>query len=168
MTDLTVKQLASLREEHLSIGDDLILSDNATQEIQQRMGNSLSNNQKRQQFAKLMTELATDELTKPKVQKYQTCIGKSTTQRYIQGIAKDVPLTKVVSIRTADKGLLRKKICTQKQIDQTGVYHSFIYPKPEKVTLTKVQAVNKVLSDYAITKAEFDDMKEVKYHVVAH
>ena len=85
----------------------------------------------------------------------------------MQGVKADAPLTKRIAIRTADKGLLNKNIATKKQVADKGVYFQFVIPIKAPVTLTSIQAIQKVLSDRKITEDEFKEMS-LTYHVVAH
>jgi|TARA_R110000823_G_scaffold293231_1_gene412087 hypothetical protein len=165
MTAMTEAQVESLTQEFSEIGVILTENDKVTDDIQVRTGNSLSTIAKRDLFALFMTELFKKD--KDLVKRHQDCISKAPTQRIMQGIKADAPLTKRIAIRTADKGLLNKNIATKKQVADKGVYFQFTIPIKAPVTLTSIQAIQKVLSDRKITEDEFKEMA-LTYHVVAH
>ena len=165
MTTMTATEKNALIETFVQIGNDLTENVKTTQDIQERQGKALTTKPSREVFAEMLTELFKSD--KKRVKRFQDCIDKAPTQRYMQKKKADFTLLKKIKFRTANKGLLEKNIATKEQVKQKGIYHVLDFPIAEVKTLTKIEAIQKVLNDRKITEDEFKEMS-FTYHVVAH
>jgi len=160
------QQVKALHDTYQKINADIVKGEGVDSEIQKRMASELSNATKRAVFCAFMQYQFT--VDKKVVARLQNCINKPATQRYHFKVAEGEPLTKVLSIRTADKGLVARKIATPAQLKQTGVYHSFTYPKPKAKKLTQLQKLQAVINEFSITKVQFEaNADKLKFHVIA-
>ena len=164
MANLSPTEQAKLVKEFVAIADKQIEEKKITDDIQTRTGKALSTKAKRVVFANYMTELAPIDYARCK--RHMDCIDKPTTQRYLQGLKEDTKLAKKIKIRTANKGLVRKGIATQEQVDQKNVYHVFEFPVKPTVVLTNEERIQKDITDGKVTEQAFKKMK-FKFHVPA-
>ena len=168
MATITLENKTALLERLAQIGQDIKENNESTKDIQERQGKELTTKAHREVFAEMLTELFKTD--KKMVKRYQDCVDKPPTQRFMQKLKADTPLKKKIKFRTANKGLVEKNIATKEQVEQKGIYHVLEFPVKPATTLTKAEAIQKVLSDRKITQAEFDVMK-LTFHVeeaVAH
>lgn len=161
---LSQNEIDDLNKEFVAIADKQIEEKTITTDIQTRTGKSLSTKAKRVVFAEYMTELATTDYDR--VKRHMDCIDKAPTQRHMQNLKAETTLIKKIKIRTANKGLVKKGIASPEQVKAKGVYHVLEFPIIKPVILTKEQAVQKLVTERAMTKAEFDEMT-IKWTVVA-
>ena len=154
---MTATEKATLLQTFADIGTDLKENEGITQDIQTRTGKSLSNQAKRQVFAKYMTKLFADG-DKDMVKRHMDCIDKAPTQRVMQGLKSDATLTKKIKIRTANNGLVRKGIATPAQVKQKDVYHVLNFPISKPVQLTAQERIQKDVTEYSISEDDFKAM----------
>lgn len=170
---MTKAQVKALHNTYMKIDADLTKGETATDEIQKRMADALSSKAKQQVFCAFMQyQFGVDKTVNGRL---QTCINRPNTQRYIFKVKKGEPLTKVMSIRTANKELLNKKdangkaIATPKQVAQKGVYHCFNYAKPQVKKPTQIKKGQAWVSEFSITKEQYlahAESGKIKFHVI--
>jgi len=162
MANLSPAEQTKLVKEFVAIADKQIEESKITSDIQTRTGKALSTKAKRVVFAQYMTELAPIDYARCK--RHIDCIDKTTTQRYLQGLKEDTKLSKKIKIRTANRGLVRKGIATQEQVDQKNVYHVFEFPVKPTIVLTNEVKIQKDITDGKVTEQAFKKMK-FNFHV---
>jgi hypothetical protein len=162
MANLSPAEQTKLVKEFVAIADKQIEESKITSDIQTRTGKALSTKAKRVVFAQYMTELAPIDYARCK--RHIDCIDKTTTQRYLQGLKEDTKLSKKIKIRTANRGLVRKGIATQEQVDQKNVYHVFEFPVKPTIVLTNEEKIQKDITDGKVTEQAFKKMK-FNFHV---
>ena len=162
----TKAQVEQLHSTYQKINADIVKGEGVDTEIQKRMADELSNATKRAVFCAFMQyQFGID---KDVTQRLQNCINKPATQRYHFKVKEGEPLTKVLSIRTADKGLLARNIATKAQVAQKGVYHSFTYAKPKAKKLTQLQKLQAIIKEFSITEVQFKaNADKLTFHVIA-
>ena len=161
MAKLTQEEVDNLFKEFIQIGVDLKEAIESADEIQMRTGKSLSTKAKRDVFANYMTKLF--QTDKAMVKRHQDCISKAPTQRYLQGLKSDTPLTKRIAIRTANNGLVNQQIATKEQVAQKNVYFQFEIPVTQAKVLTNKERLQKDITDGKVTRKQFDTWK-FKWH----
>ena len=150
-------------------------ADVSMNEIQKDVAKELSSKAKRDAYCIAMgLQFKQDKTVTGRI---QTCINKPATQRYILKIAKDMPLNKQFSLRTANKELLNKKdahgksVATQKQVDQTGVYHCFEYDKAPVKKPTQISKGQAWVTEFSISKEQYlanAQSGKIKFFDVSH
>ena len=154
MAKLTTEEVDNLFKEFIQLGNDLKENNELTDDIQARTGKSLSTKAKRDVFANYMTKLF--QTDKAMVKRHQDCISKTPTQRYIQNLKVDAPLTHRIAIRTANNGLVNQGLAQKEQVAQKNVYFQFKIPVNKPKVLTNKERLQKDITDGKVTKKQFD------------
>jgi hypothetical protein len=169
MSNLTIAQVESLKQEFSEIGDAIVKNGKVTLDVQERQGKALTTKPARVVFAQVMTELfASGE--KRRVKNIMDCIDKVPTQQFIQKLKPETAITKKIKFRTANQGLVDKGIATKEQVAMKNIYHVFEFPVSPVKVLTKQEAIQKKITDRKTTREEFLTMDFTFYvePTVAH
>jgi hypothetical protein len=139
----------------LKMHNDAIEQGNNEQALNKIIAGIVRNKADSKSYLAWVTEYAKIDGNAQSVKAIQNKLNKSTTQKMVFGLQAKDKVTQKTRLTRANKPLLNKKLCTQKQIDDKS--YLFVTEKVIEVVHTFNADLQKLVDSYKLSKKQVEN-----------